>query len=114
MGFGGAVNGKGLNSGSTMDNVGCDRSVNYKSRIHGFGNPHFVEKVDNNSTDISQIGSSIVYNAKTGQYNQVVEDLSDLVLIVLPNKLINGLADYYSNIRTVNGHVNRGQGGFGG
>ncbi|OII74556.1 epsin like ENTH domain-containing protein [Cryptosporidium ubiquitum] len=81
----------------------------YKDRIHGFGNPNFIDKIeqDSDSMDISQIGSSIVYNAKIGHYNQVVDDLSELVLKVLPNKLINGISNYYGGnykdtIRPVN------------
>ncbi|KAF7457657.1 hypothetical protein HWI79_1744 [Cryptosporidium felis] len=93
---------------------GGSGAADYKNRIHGFGNPHFVDRIDNESfsTDISQIGSSIVYNARTGQYNQVVEDLSDLVLKVLPNKLINGISDYYNSISSVNGRGDRNRSNF--
>ncbi|KAH8584918.1 epsin like ENTH domain [Cryptosporidium sp. chipmunk genotype I] len=80
----------------------------YKDRIHGFGNPNFIDKIeqDTDSMNISQIGTSIVYNAKIGQYNQVVDDLSELVLKVLPNKLINGISNYYGNSRSGSRPVN--------
>lgn len=76
---------------------------NYKSRIHGFGNPNFVDnrtEQGSGTTDLSQIGSSIILNAKVGQYGQVVDDLSELVLKVLPNKLIDGISSYYGNSRS--------------
>lgn len=87
--------GSGLKANGSANN-------SYKDRIHGFGNPNFIDKIepDNDSMDISQIGNSIVYNAKIGQYNQVVDDLSELVLKVLPNKLINGISNYYGNSRS--------------
>lgn len=75
---------------------------NFKDRIHGFGNPNFVDnkmEQGSGSTDISQIGSSIIFNAKIGQYSQVVDDLSELVLKVLPNKLIDGISSYCGNCR---------------
>ncbi|KAK6587747.1 epsin like ENTH domain (alpha-alpha superhelix)involved in vesicular transport [Cryptosporidium xiaoi] len=82
--------------GSYGNNVGGVN--NYKNRIHGFGNPSFIDKFEySNKSDISSIGNSIIYNAKIGRYNQVVEDISDLVLKVIPNKLVNGISNYYTN-----------------
>ncbi|KAK9174305.1 ENTH domain containing protein [Cryptosporidium meleagridis] len=92
---GNQIKGSGLKANGSANN-------SYKDRIHGFGNPNFVDKIepDNDSINISQIGNSIVYNAKIGQYNQVVDDLSELVLKVIPNKLINGISNYYGNSRS--------------
>ncbi|KAJ1610622.1 epsin-like ENTH domain-containing protein [Cryptosporidium canis] len=82
----------------------------YRERIHGFGNPNFVDRIEqgNNNMDISQIGNSIVFNAKIGQYNQVVDDLSELVLKVLPNKLFNGISNYYNNTKDESKSMNSG------
>ncbi|KAH8739639.1 hypothetical protein FG386_001196 [Cryptosporidium ryanae] len=88
--------------GSKMNNCGDSGSnscgvSNYGNRIHGFGNPNFIDNCEySDKSNISSIGNSIIYNAKIGRYSQVVEDISDLVLKVIPNKLINGISNYYT------------------
>ncbi|OII71465.1 hypothetical protein cand_031780 [Cryptosporidium andersoni] len=62
----------------------------YTSKIESSNN------VKNNFTihNISQIGNSILVNTQSGNFGQVIEDLSDVILKVIPSKMIDSFSKY--------------------